>query len=206
MSSIIIHLCISEIIKQKNNFSDEFLVGAIAPDIYKKYNSNRDSTHYITIINNNGKIKKLPDIEAFLEKNKDEKSEFLLGYLAHLIEDRIWFDKYVPLFADSINENKVMFKKDNSIHTDAEFSTEMYLDYSDEDRYILSKVPINIEEIRETSKRYFNNEELNIILDNQVKLFDNIEDRENCFLTDEIIEEYIDDCIKECEKILSNII
>lgn len=206
MGSIIMHLGISKILKQKYNFSNDFLVGTAAPDIMKKLpNVERNMTHYIKEYENHGKIKRLPDIEKFLKDKINEQSDYFYGYLAHLLQDRIWFSKYVPMCADTTDEGKdrVIFVKDNSMHTDKEFSLEMYKDYATVGKSILEKTNLDLEEIKIEIKKYFNNELINNIVDNEIKMYDVIKNRENCFLTNEMINNFFEDCIEECEKYIS---
>lgn len=143
MGSTIMHLGISEQLKQKFNFSNEFLIGAVAPDIIKRLpNTDRKTTH-------------------------------------------------------------VKFLKDNSIHMEKDFSEEMYKDYAKISEFILDEIELDLEKIKLNIKKYFNNELINNIVDNEIKIYDVIESRENCFLSNEMIEKYFKDCLQECEKYIS---
>jgi len=204
MASIIMHLAISQILKQKYNFSNDFLIGTVAPDIMKRLpNAQKDITHYLKEYNNNNRIQKLPDIENFLKNNINEQSDYFYGYFVHLLQDRIWFEKYVPMFAEKQDEEYVTYVKDNTIHTEEEFSQEMYKDYMTVGEFILSKIVLDLETIKKDTKKYFNNELVNSIVDNEIIMYDAIKNRKNCFLTNELIENYINECIEECDKYIS---
>lgn len=204
MGSTIMHLGISEQLKQKFNFSNKFLIGAVAPDIIKRLpNTDRKTTHYLEEYNYNGKMKRLPNIENFLNDNINEESDYFYGYLSHLLQDKIWFDKYVPMCAERIVEGKVKFLKDNSIHMEKDFSEEMYKDYAKISEFILDEIELDLEKIKLNIKKYFNDELINNIVDNEIKIYDVIESRENCFLSNEMIEKYFKDCLQECEKYIS---
>lgn len=204
MSSIITHLGISTYLKEKYNFTNDFLVGSIAPDVIKRLPyTNRDNSHYIKEYNENGQLKRLPNIDKFLKENINEDSDYFYGYLSHLLQDKIWFDKYVPMCANNPEEKYVTYIKDHSTHLESEFSEEMYKDYSSIDAFVLSKININLNNIKEETKKYFNKDDISNIVDKYIKIYDIIENRENCFLTYEMIENYFEDCKKICEEYIS---
>ncbi len=203
MSSIIFHLCMSKVLNEQNNFSKNFLAGAIAPDIYKKYVKNRDETHYIQVYKKNGTIQRLPNIDKFFKEYEGEHDSYFYGYLCHLIQDKIWFSKYIPRYALKYDNNRVKYIKDNSIHNGNEFSKEIYLDYATVDRFILQKVDIDLFEIRKYLKEYFHNEQIDKIIDDEVRLFEQIEGRPNYFLSNDVMLQYFEECIEECNKYIN---
>lgn len=204
MGSTIMHLGISQMLKKKYNFSNDFLVGTIAPDIIKKLpNTDRATTHYLKEYKDDGKIKRLPDIDKFLNDNINEQSDYFYGYLAHLLQDRIWFKKYVPMCAEYTEEGAVRFLKNNTIHIEEDFSEEMYKDYAAVGEYILSGTDLDLEIIKLETKAYFKDELINDIADNEIKIYVPIKNRENCFLSNEMITNYFNDCIEECDKYIS---
>ena len=70
MGSIMMHLCISSKIKEKYNFNNNFLIGCILPDIYKKVSSNRDETHYIKRFYDHESFIDLPDLNRYISEHK----------------------------------------------------------------------------------------------------------------------------------------
>ena len=111
MGSITMHAVISKELQNKYNFSKEYMVGSVTPDILKNI-SNRKTTHYLKEYNDNGTIKLLPDIEEFIKINENKFDDYFFGYLVHLIEDKIWFDKYIPMFANANRRRKsYIFKR-----------------------------------------------------------------------------------------------
>ena len=100
MSSIISHVYISNILKEKYKLGDEFLYGAILPDILHKAipAQRREMTHYLRHGILYGSEGDYPDIERFIIENTEilPKSQMMQGYLAHLIEDMLWFSIYIP--------------------------------------------------------------------------------------------------------------
>ena len=148
MSSIISHVYISNILKEKYKLGDEFLYGAILPDILHKAipAQRREMTHYLRhgiLYCSEGDY---PDIERFIIENTEilPKSQMMQGYLAHLIEDMLWFSIYIPRMTIEKDKKTIIYKKDNSVHTDDEFRNDIYSDYTIMDRYLLKLSLIHI--------------------------------------------------------------
>lgn len=98
----------------------------------------------------NGNEGDYPDIEKFIDENKLSlpKNLMLQGYLAHLIEDMIWYSISIPNMAIKRDAQTVLYTKDNSIHSEEEFSKDIYSDYPIIDRYLLKNSNININELQ----------------------------------------------------------
>lgn len=47
MGSLLIHVCVSNIVKEKLNLSNKFLVGTVMPDLIKLETGNRLGSHYL---------------------------------------------------------------------------------------------------------------------------------------------------------------
>ena len=158
MSSIISHVYISNILKEKYNLGDEFLYGAILPDILHKAikAQTREMTHYLRHGILYGSEGDYPDVERFIIENTEilPKSHMMQGYLAHLIEDMLWFSIYIPKMTIEKDKKTIIYKKDNSIHTDDEFRNDIYSDYTIIDRYLLKKTDLNINELQENFWQY----------------------------------------------------
>lgn len=103
MSSIISHIYISNILKEKYNLNNEFLYGAMLPDVLTVAVNfkTKNTTHYLQHGTLNGNEGDYPDIEKFINENKLSlpKNLMLQGYLAHLIEDMIWYSISIPNMA-----------------------------------------------------------------------------------------------------------
>ena len=56
------------------------------PDIIKLIIGNRKSTHF--------EKQGIIDLDEFISKQKNLENELVLGYYAHLIEDKIWYELY----------------------------------------------------------------------------------------------------------------
>ena len=61
MASMIIHICISNMVKEELNLSDKFLAGSIMPDLKKMAGFDRGITHYLKYVVENGNVMHLPD-------------------------------------------------------------------------------------------------------------------------------------------------
>ena len=146
MGSLLMHVCVSNIVKEKLNLTNKFLVGTVMPDLIKLEKDERTKSHYLKkFVYNNG-VKELPDINKFITDNKDNlNDEEKLGYLAHLIEDRIWFEKYIPKYIKCMNnnENLVICLKNGCFKDAKQFTNELYSDYMKIGDYIIDKYNIN---------------------------------------------------------------
>lgn len=204
MGSLIMHLTVSNIIKEKYNLSDAFLAGSIMPDIYGKCKIPRDLTHFITTEKIDPDLARLPNIKYFINKYSDNlTNDLLLGYLCHLIEDRVWFREFIPKYAKVVSyvDNTILFLNDKTIHNEKEFSEEIYFDYNKIDLYLLNKYNLNINNIKETIKKYYTEDYSKEALNNYLYKHDVIETRDNIFLTENEAEIFIEKSLIDIDKI-----
>ncbi|MBQ9298592.1 MAG: zinc dependent phospholipase C family protein [Clostridia bacterium] len=209
MGSIMMHLCISEIYRKKHNLSDKFLVGSILPDIYKQTIMNKAKSHYLKNIEFNNKIRLLPDISKFMAENKKEcKDEIIIGYLAHLLEDYVWFNNIINECVEECGKDengRELYRYKNEdykiLHNSDHFIQNIYEDYNYLDKVLIEKIPIDIERIKEETKIFLNNDEKFVkVIDEQIIMHKAIENRENFFITEDIANIYIEMCLKVLEK------
>lgn len=116
MSSLKMHMAISKKIKDELNYSDIFLLGAILPDIIKLLLGDRKISHF----EKDGII----DLNRFINMQNNIDNELVLGYYAHLIEDKIWYELYMtkkylksPVYSDWKLYNDYAFV-DNILYND----------------------------------------------------------------------------------------
>ena len=202
MSSLKAHLAISKKLQKEYFFSDVFLLGTILPDMLKiilKENKVRDS-HFEEY--ENGMF--LPNIDKFCEKYKN-KNELILGYLIHLVQDRIWFKEYIPKIIDKKDENNYIFIKDNTIHTFDQFRNAIYNDYSIVENYIKENYDVDIYQIKKSIKNMLlDNELINIIDDNLIDY--DARSEKSILFNEEFIDDYIYDAFIKCKEVLDKII
>lgn len=207
MSSIISHIYMGNILKQKYNLNDEFLYGSIMPDVLTRTidGQNKVITHYLRHGILYGSEGDYPDIERFLNENKYilPNSKMMQGYVSHLIEDMLWFSVYIPSIATK-KDGKIIFNKDNSIHTDPEFKSAIYSDYPLIDRYLLKKSNLNILNLREEFLRFTDDEKLKDSIKDNFKLFD-IQEKELILLSIDKFEEYMERAINKVSLVLDQI-
>ena len=207
MSSIISHIYMGNILKQKYNLNDEFLYGSIMPDVLTRTidGQNKVITHYLRHGILYGSEGDYPDIERFLNENKYilPNSIMMQGYVSHLIEDMLWFSVYIPSIATK-SDGKIIFNKDNSIHTDSEFKSAIYSDYPLIDRYLLKKSNLNILNLREEFLRFTDDEKLKDSIKDNFKLFD-IQEKELILLSIDKFEEYMERAINKVSLVLDQI-
>lgn len=124
MSSLKMHIAISKKVKEELKYSDLFIVGSILPDIIKLILKERTSSHF--------EINETIDLDKYLLTQDNLKNELVLGYYAHLIEDKIWFESYV---------NKKYTKLKNFSHNN------LYKDYAFIDNLMYKKLDIDTQSI-----------------------------------------------------------
>ena len=207
MSSIISHIYMGNILKQKYNLNDEFLYGSIMPDVLTRTidGQNKVITHYLRHGILYGSEGDYPDIERFLNENKYilPNSKMMQGYVSHLIEDMLWFSVYIPSIATK-KDGKIIFNKDNSIHTDPEFKSAIYSDYPLIDRYLLNKSNLNILKLQEEFLSFTDDKKLKDSIKDNFKLFD-IQEKELILLSIDKFEEYMERAINKVSLVLDQI-
>ncbi len=208
MSSIISHVYISNILKEKYKLGDEFLYGAILPDILHKAikAQTKEMTHYLRHGILYGSEGNYPDIERFIIENTEilPKSQMMQGYLAHLIEDMLWFSIYIPKMATEKDKKTIIYKKDNSIHTDDQFRSDIYSDYPIIDRYLLKKTNLNIEELQKEFLAISDDAGLKNTIKENFKLFD-LRNENLILISLDMFEEYINASLEKVSLVLNKI-
>lgn len=100
MGSRVMHYCISSLLSEALVIKDksEFMLGGIAPDIHGLMGVPKGVTHFKDRdVNGRGFI----NYERFYNTYKAVIDEpFYLGYLCHLISDRVWLDFYFKKLED----------------------------------------------------------------------------------------------------------
>ena len=202
MSSYIMHICVSDMVKRKLNLTDKFVYGSILPDNIKKITGNRDKTHYINNVLVGKYRRSLPNIQQAIEELDIEDKEMRLGYIAHLVEDLIWFKYFIPTYAIDLGKNKIQYVKDNSIHMDDEYTSTMYSDYSNSSSYVVNKCGVDIQNLLSSITNLAENDQhKRLILENTGYPKDT-DITNNTFMTKESIDKYIEVCTKEVEKVV----
>ena len=209
MGSFNMHISVSKKIKEELSFGDEFMLGTVLPDLYKVLLKDRTLTHF----EKNIEGEDLPDIEEFCEKYKDKKSEIVYGYLAHLVEDRIWFNQYHnKRYVKEIERGKYYkYIKDNTIHEEKEYLTDIYTDYTIISKYIENKYKIDREEtnkiLKETvlkSEKIKEKEELIHTIETRIIDYSCQYDinKPITFLTEQELDDYYQTTLEETKKVL----
>lgn len=208
MSSIISHVYISNILKEKYKLGDEFLYGAILPDILHKAipAQRREMTHYLRHGILYGSEGNYPDIERFIIENTEilPKSQMMQGYLAHLIEDMIWFSIYIPKMTIEKDKKTIIYKKDNSVHTDDEFRNDIYSDYTIIDRYLLKKTNLNLDELQREFLAISDDIDLKNTIKDNFKLFD-LRNDSLILISFDMLEEYIKASLEKVSIVLDKL-
>lgn len=200
MSSFKMHIAISEKLREKFSFKNEFLLGAILPDLYK-------------VILKEGNVRKshfeiktgdvyLPDIEKFCSEYMNKKSELVYGYLAHLVQDRIWFGEYIKRYVEDLHNGNYRYLKDDTIHTGTEFNNNIYTDYTIIDNYLVDKYKLDILKLKEELKNLARNQELIDVIDKKLIDYDYDISKGITFFSRKDADEYFERAFDETEEVL----
>lgn len=208
MSSYIMHMCISDIVKRRLNLTDKFVYGSVLPDIDKTVKGDRNATHFIIKIQDGDDTKNLPDIKKAIETLNitDMDKEVKLGYIAHLLKDYIWFNTYIPSYAVHINKEILKYLRDESLHPTKEFSIDMYKDYSNSNYYVINKCEVNFEDLKERILKFLKTEEEIQAILPYLEYDSNSNIDENMFMTKESIDSYIVQATDEVEKLIKKLL
>lgn len=88
MGSRMMHFAIGTLIQQRHELSDDFLLGAIAPDVQKNMNVPKDASHFIDRdASGRGSVNLIRFEETY---RSVWTNSFVQGYDCHLIADDIW--------------------------------------------------------------------------------------------------------------------
>lgn len=204
MASVLIHICISNIVKEELGLSDKFLAGSIMPDLKKMAGFDRAITHYLKYVVNDGNVMNLPDLEKFIEENTFKLLDFkTLGNYAHLIEDKIWFEKFVGKYIKWHDEDLglVTNLKTGKVYEFDNFSKEIYSDYNSVSQKVISKYNLDMNKLSKQIRENLNDEVLiscfdKYLNDSNEKYVSN----KRYFLTDEDLDNYISMSTKEVIK------
>ena len=201
MSSLKMHIAISKKIKEEFNLSNIFLLGAILPDIIKLIIGNRKATHF--------EKQGIIDLDEFISKQKNLENELVLGYYAHLIEDKIWYELYMREKYFKLPEYS-----DNKLYNDYSFVDNIFY----KDRYIdmdtrnigeilyeaIEKININDICLMDSGIEYIiNNDNIKSKLSEIWK--DYSSDGNNYFYTMHDATEYYDLCLEKVKEHLENL-
>ena len=201
MSSLIMHVCISNVIKQKYNYSYEFLYGAIMPDILKEAGEDKNKIHYRT-----NHDYSLYEIDKFVkERLIKDKSEYNLGYLAHLIQDK-FLTKYINAKIKETNidnqEYITYLFDNNSLHKKQEFLDLIHNDYAILDEYLIKKYDLNLDYLTKRILRVNKEIKYDPIIEKELEIHEIIPDSTLKIFNILDIEQYIRECLAEYDRYL----
>lgn len=206
MSSYIMHMCVSDIVKRKLNLTDKFIYGSILPDILKMATGDRIGTHYLAKVKIDDYDRNLPVIDKAIHELEIEDKEIRLGYIAHLVEDLIWFNDFIPTFVKKVADGKYQYVKTGVIRESKRFTEDMYSDYANCGAYVIESTNTDIETIKKNITQYITEDKcLAFMLDN-TKYSKSSDIENNHFMTKECIDKYIKRATKAVENIIKELI
>ena len=200
MSSYIMHMCISDVVRKKLGLTEKFVYGSVLPDILKTIQNDRTSTHYIEKVTlPNGDIRNLPQIDKAIKQLDIRDREIKLGYIAHLIEDYIWFNEYIPSYTKRISAEQVLYLETGELHTNNEFGQDIYSDYANSSFYVTNSCNVNIYELISNIEQIVSDKKyLEVMLPN-LTCNENVDVASNKLMTKESIDKYINQCTNEVQ-------
>ena len=137
MASAIIHICVAKEINKKMNVSvKELYLGSIAPDVSKEIGGSRTDSHFLDFDNG------YPNIERFINKYRNNLSDpFVLGYLTHLVTDKLWID----FLQEYVLEDNIYNKNgDNILVIDKDIKTLLYEDYTSLNQVLINEYELEL--------------------------------------------------------------
>lgn len=209
MGSLIMHLCVANELKKKYKFSDRFIVGELMPDLLKMAGKEKNKTHYLQEVIEDSGVKTLPNVLKYEEENVENiKDEKVLGYMSHLVQDKVWYDKYIGKYAktDANDIDKIEYLQYNITKKAKDFSKDMYNDYINTNKYLAEKYDLDITGIKNTLKGLSKDKIIKDKIDKAFKFNDIDFKKQNVFITEDDLENYINEAVKkssiEIDKIL----
>ena len=209
MGSLIMHLCVANELKKKYKFSDRFIVGELMPDLLKMAGKEKNQTHYLQEVIEDSGVKTLPNVLKYEEENAENiKDEKVLGYMSHLVQDKVWYDKYIGKYAktDANDIDKIEYLQYNITKKAKDFSKDMYNDYINTNKYLAEKYDLDITGIKNTLKGLSKDKIIKDKIDKAFKFNDIDFKKQNVFITEDDLENYINEAVKkssiEIDKIL----
>ena len=202
MSSYIMHMCVSDIVKRKLNLTDKFIYGSILPDILKMATGDRQGSHFLEKTNVGDYERNLPVIDKAIKELDIEDFEIKLGYIAHLVEDLIWFNDFIPTFAKKLENNKYMYLQTGEVKSGQDFTKDIYSDYANCGAHVIQNTNTDMDALKKSVSSYITEDNcLNFMLENTE--YTKISDlQKNHFMTKECIDKYIERTTKAVEKIV----
>ena len=139
MPSVVVHVAVaSKVNKYFNRNYDEYIVGAIAPDVSKLVGDLRNRSHFVD--SDYG----YPNVDKFLLKYLHYLSDdFVLGYYVHLYTDYL-FEKY--FCSEFLNENQDVITKLDGTKVKGEMKVikqYMYNDYTNLNNLVIKKYKLD---------------------------------------------------------------
>ena len=196
MGSYLMHIGITEKVRRKLKLSSKFIYGSILPDLVKMETGDRTGTHFLKTVVQGEDVKKLPALDDAISMLSDKlDKEVRLGYIAHLIEDLLWFEKYIPGFATKLEEGKKQYLADNSVHSAEEFSKDIYEDYSKINSYMVESCNLDYAKLKQELSKIMNEKEIEFLSKN-----DHMRDFKEIDTTKVITKDKLDEYIKEAEE------
>ena len=128
MPNIVAHYICGKLVANKLHINnDDYLKGNLYPDYIDK------KRHYRI----KGRLFEIPDIELFMKEETNQNKYFKIGYLTHLMLDKLFLDGFVI--------DDIYSKLDKPINIFE--SDKIYLDYTNMSKSLMNHYHFNLKEI-----------------------------------------------------------
>jgi len=206
MASCVMHIAVANEIYKKLSPKMEidyydFILGSIAPDIWKQIGKSKKETHFVGELNDG-----VPVLELFLDKyiNSLNKS-FELGYYVHLYTDKLFYLDFLPLFVrDDIFYSTIKCLDGSTINVDLSDRREiLYNDYTNLNVFLIDAYNLNLKlfytEFRKPKTEIVESyaDRLDILIDNMGIIINNSSFDKNYVIDTDSIVSFIDDCVNQ---------
>ena len=101
-------------------------------------------------------------------------------------------------------DDKIIFKKDNSVHSEEEFRNAIYSDYPIIDRYLLKKCDLNISKLQHEFIDFTDDERLKASIKDNFKLYD-LKEKDLILISYDMFDNYISQAIQKVSLVLDKI-
>lgn len=148
------HLCMASRLRDKFHLDNQFMLGQVLPDLMVAKGNTSTQTHYLREYVVDGFLKRLPDMERFERENGEalmKQDPITLGYYAHLLQDKIWYQDFISQYAKymPVDRNLVFDLWQEKPIPLSEFNKRIYHDYAHVDRYQLENLGYSVEQFKQ---------------------------------------------------------
>lgn len=207
MASALIHIAVAKELENslKIKRKKDYYLGSIAPDISKQIGKTKFESHFLK----NSYKNNVPNIDLFIKKYHDFiNNSFDLGYFIHLYTDKLWFDGFI----DKLKSDGSIKLLDGTILTTnpEEINAIIYSDYTNMNTQLLDDYNLDLSLFYEELPKPKTNiheipiDKLDILVNKMGLIIENSKEKKGYSIDITLVENFIDNAVKEIKKYLEN--